>query len=59
MEKLKKTRNDLEDTMILGGRFDHGHVKEEDITIERQVLRQTCKQNAVAEPCERLNKLIT
>ena len=38
--------------MILGGRFDHEHVEEEDRTIERQALRQTCKQKAVAEPCD-------
>ena len=36
------------DTMILGGRFDHDHVEEEDRTIERQALRQTCKQKAVS-----------
>ena len=44
-----RCRTDLEDTMILGGRFDHGHVEEEDRTVERQALRQTCKQKAVAE----------
>ena len=55
---IARCRTDLEDTMILGGRFDHEHVKEEDITIERQALRQTGKQKAVAEPCERPNKLI-
>ena len=54
-----RCRTDLDDTMILGGRFDHDHVKEEDRTIERQALRQTWKQKAVAEPCERPNKLIT
>ena len=54
-----RCRTDLEDTMILGGRFDQDHVEEEDRTIERQALRQTCKQKAVAEPCERTNKLIT
>ena len=47
-----RCRTDLEDTMILGGRFDHEHVEEEDRTIERQTLRQTCKQKAVAEPCD-------
>ena len=62
VEMRKKTckarcRTDFEDTMILGGQFDHDHVEEEDRTIERQVLRQTCKQKAVAEPCERPNKL--
>ena len=45
-------KTDLEDTMILGGRF-------EDRTIERKALRQTYEQKAVAEPCERPNKLIT
>ena len=60
---MKKTckarfRTDLEDTMILGGRFDHDHVEEEDRTIARCALRQTCKQMAVAEPCERPKKLI-
>ena len=60
---VKKTckaicRTDLEDTLILGGRFDHDHVEEDDRTIERQALRQTCKQKAVAEPSERPNKLI-
>ena len=35
-----KTKTDLEGTMILGGRFDHDHVKEEDSTIERKILRQ-------------------
>ena len=61
MKKTCKARckTDLDDTMILGGRFDHDPVEEEDRTIERQTLRQTCKQKAVAEPCERLNKLIT
>ena len=44
--------------MILGGWFDHDHVEEEDRTIERQALRQACKQKVVAEPCERPNKLI-
>ena len=53
-----RCRTDLEDTMILGGRFDHEHVKEEDRTIERQALRQTCKQKAVTEPCESPSKLI-
>ena len=63
---MKKTckarcRNDLEDTIILD-RFlipNHDPVEGEDRTIERQALRQTCKQKAVAEPCERPNKLIT
>ena len=45
--------------MILGGRFDHDHVEDEDRTIEMKTLRQTCKQKAIAEPCERPNKLIT
>ena len=56
---LWRCRTDLEDIMILGGRVDHDHVEEEDRTIERQALRQTCKQKAVAEPCERPNKQIT
>ena len=47
-----RCRTDLEDTKILGGRFDHEHVEEEDRTIERQALRQKCKQKAVAEPCD-------
>ena len=54
-----RCRTDLEDTMILGGRCDHDHVEEENRTIERQALRQICKQKAVAEHCERPNKLIT
>ena len=60
-EKTCKARckTDLEYTMILGGRFGHDHAEEEDKTIERQALRQTYKQKAVAEPCERPNKLIT
>ena len=45
--------------MILRERFDHDHAGEEDRTLERQALRQTYKQKAVAEPCERPNKLIT
>ena len=45
--------------MILGGRFDHDHVEDKDRTMEMQALRQPCKQKAVAEPCERPNKLIT
>ena len=45
-----RCRSDLEDTMILGERFDHDHVEEEASTIERQSLRQTCNQKAVAEP---------
>ena len=56
---LWRCRTDLEDIMILGGRFDHDHVEEEDRILERQALRQTCKQKAVAEPCERPNKHIT
>ena len=61
MKKICKARckTDLEDTMILGGQLDHDHVEEEDRSIERLSLRQTCTQKAVAEPCERLNKLIT
>ena len=55
---LWRCRTDLEDTMILGGRFDRDHVEEEDRTIERQALRQTCKQKAVAEPCERPYKSV-
>ena len=55
---LWRCRTDLEDIMILGGRFDQDHV-EEDRTIERQALRQTCKQKAGTEPCERTNKQIT
>ena len=47
------------DSVILGGRFDHDHVEKEDRAIERHAPRQTCKQKAVAEPCERPNKLIT
>ena len=40
---VKKTckaryKTDLEDTMILGGRFDYDHAEEEDRTIERQAL---------------------
>ena len=50
---------DLEDTVILGGRFDHDYAKKEDRTIEMQALRRTYKHKAVAEPCERPNKLIT
>ena len=53
-----RCRTDFVDTMILGGRFDDEHVEEEDRTIERRALRQACKQKAVAEPCERPNKLI-
>ena len=61
---VKKTckarcRTDLEDTMILGGLLDHDHVEEEDGTIERQALGQTCKEKEEAEPCERPNKLFT
>ena len=52
---LWRCRTDLEDIMILGGRFDQEHVKEKDRTIERQALRQTCKQKAVAEPCGKKN----
>ena len=54
MREKKKTtckarcRTDPEDIMIL----DHEHVEEEDRTIERQALRQTCRQKAVAEPCD-------
>ena len=50
-----RCRTDLEDIMILGELFDHDHVEEKDRTVERQALRQTCKQKAVAEPCERPN----
>ena len=35
MREKKTCRTDLEDTMILGRRFDHDHVKEEDRTIEK------------------------
>ena len=61
MEMCEKTckarcKTDLEDTMVLGERFDHDHAEEEDRTIERQAaLRQTYKHKAVAEPCERPN----
>ena len=54
-----RCRTDLEDTIIRGGRLDQDHVEEEDKNIERQALRQTCKQMAEAESCERPNKLIT
>ena len=56
---LWRCRTDVEDIMIIGGRFDQDLVEEEDRTIERQALRQTCKQKAVTEPCERINKQIT
>ena len=56
---VKKDAELILNTMLLGERFDHDPVEEEDRTIERQALRQTCKQKAVAEPCERPNKLIT
>ena len=37
VNKTSKTRcrTDLENTMILGGRFDHEHLEEVDRTIER------------------------
>ena len=54
-----RCRTDLEDTMNFLVRFDQDHVAEEDRTIERQALRQTCKQEAEAESFERPNKLIT
>ena len=38
---LWRCRTDLEDIMILGGRFDQDHVEEEDRTIERQADMQT------------------
>ena len=41
--------------MILAERFEHGHVEEEDKTIERHALRQTCKQKAVKESCKSPN----
>ena len=44
--------------MILGGRFEHNHAEEDDRTLERQVLRQTCKKKATEEPCEKPYKLI-
>ena len=53
VEMREKSRTELEDTMILGGRFDHDHIERADRTIERQALTQTCKQKTVAEPCER------
>ena len=49
-----RCRTDLEDTLIPGGLFNHDHVEEEDRIIKRQALRQTCKQKAVAEPCEQV-----
>ena len=61
MKKTCKTRcrTDHDDTMILGGRFDHDHIENDDRTIERQSLRQTCKQKAVAEPCENIRANVT
>ena len=56
---MEKREKKLEDTMIFGGRFDYGHEEEEDIIIERQTPRRTCKEKAVAEPCERPNTLIS
>ena len=53
-----RCKTDLDETMILGGRFEHSHAEEDDRTLERQVLRQTCKKKATEEPCEKPYKPI-
>ena len=53
-----RCKSDLDETVILGGQFEHNHAEEDDRTLERQVLRQTCKKKATEEPCEKPYKLI-
>ena len=49
---------DLQELIVLGGRFDHCHEEPNQRNIEKQKVRTECKRKAEEEPCERPCKLI-
>lgn len=49
---------DLQDLMVLDGRFEHSHEEPENRTIQRQKIRDSCKRKAEEEPGERPAKII-
>ena len=53
-----RCKTDLDELMILGGRFEHNHVEPDTRKLERQKVRQNCKRKAAEEPSERPSKLI-
>ena len=53
-----RCKTDLEELVVLGGRFEHKHSEPDERDIERQQIRQNCKRKAIEEPSERPSKLI-
>jgi hypothetical protein len=49
---------DLNDLMIIDGRYEHNHGEPDDITVQRLKVRQECKRKATDESGERPNKII-
>lgn len=53
-----RCKTDLTDLMILDGRNEHNHEKEEERKIQRHNIRQACKRKAEDSITERPHKLI-
>ena len=53
-----RCKTDLQELMVLGGRFDNCHEQSNQRNIEKQKVRNGCKRKAEEEPCERPCKLI-
>ena len=53
-----RCKTDLEELMVLEGRFEHNHSEPDERDIERQQIRQHCKRKAIEESSERPSKLI-
>ena len=49
---------DLNDLMIIDGRFEHNHAESDDRTVQRLKGRQECKRTATDEPGKRPSKII-
>jgi hypothetical protein len=53
-----RCKTDLQELIVLGGRFDHCHDEPNQRNIENQKVRTECKRKAEEEPYERPCKLI-
>ena len=54
----KHVQPDLQELIVLGGRFDHCHEESNQRNIEKQKVRTECKRKAGEEPWKRQCKLI-
>ena len=52
-----RCKTDLQELMVLGGRYDHCHEEPNQRNIEKQKVRTEYKWKAEEEPCERPCKL--